>query len=57
MSIICAIYGCELDENDIYTMGDTIMCEDCYDSNTRTCECCGERIWNEDDEGDDNITL
>lgn len=57
MSIICANCGCELDENDIYTMGDTIMCEDCYDSNTRTCECCGERIWNEDDEGDDNITL
>ncbi|MGN1135271.1 MAG: amidoligase family protein [Oscillospiraceae bacterium] len=57
MSIICANCGCELDENDIYTMGDTIMCEDCYDSNTRTCECCGTRIWNEDDEGDDNITL
>ena len=30
MSIICANCGCELDENDIYTMGDTIMCEDCY---------------------------
>jgi len=57
MSVICSGCGCELDNEEIYTMGDAVMCEECYDSNTRTCECCGERIWNEDDDGDDNIIL
>ena len=55
---ICEFCGAKLlSDDDVYELDGHIMCDDCYDSHTRTCECCGERIWNEDDEGDDNITL
>ena len=53
----CEYCGCPLDENDVYTHDNVIMCADCYDDNTRECGCCNRRIWNDDDEGDDNVTL
>lgn len=54
----CEHCGCVLEtDDDGWWFDDTLLCEDCIDELTRTCDCCGDRIWNEDDEGDFNITL
>ena len=56
-NLTCAFCGEVLSEDTAYTFEGKVMCEACYNENTRTCENCGERIWNDEDEGDDNITL
>ena len=33
------------------------MCDDCFEAKTTVCECCGDRIWEEDANGDRIITL
>lgn len=54
----CEQCGCTIDtDDDAWWFDDRLLCEDCLDNLTRTCDCCGDRIWNEDDEGDFNITL
>lgn len=54
----CEHCGCTIEtDDDGWWFDDTLLCEDCLDNLTRTCDCCGNRIWNEDDEGDFNITL
>ena len=56
--ITCEHCGCVLEtEDDINNFDGYILCEDCLDEQTRICDCCGRRIWNDDDEGDYNITL
>ncbi len=57
MSHVCDYCGSEIDSDDVYCLDGTVMCEDCYDENTRECDCCGTRIWNDDDVGDDDICL
>ncbi len=34
-----------------------LLCEDCYRVRTVRCDCCGERIWRDDSEGDGNTVL
>lgn len=54
----CEQCGCTIDtDDDAWWFDDTLLCEDCLDNLTRTCDCCGDRIWNEDDEGDEDIIL
>ena len=54
----CEHCGCVLEtENDGIWFDDCLLCEDCLDEQTRICDCCGDRIWNEDDEGDEDIIL
>ena len=54
----CEHCGCVLEtEDDGRWFDDTLLCEDCVDELTRTCDCCGDRIWNEDDAGDEDIIL
>ncbi|MDO5311021.1 MAG: hypothetical protein Q4E94_03860, partial [Clostridia bacterium] len=31
-----------------------ILCSSCLDNPATICNCCGERIWRSDDEGDGN---
>lgn len=58
MERTCVCCGCVLENDyDVYYVFDNVLCEDCYNDETRECDCCGERIWNNEDEGDDNITL
>lgn len=58
MERTCVCCGCTLENDyDVYYVGNEALCEDCYDTESRACDCCGERIWNDDDEGDDNIIL
>lgn len=55
---VCEFCGVKLlSDDDVYSFDGHIMCEDCYDSETRYCDCCGNRIWNDDDYGDDNVCL
>lgn len=54
----CEQCGCTLDtEDDGYWFDGGLLCEDCFDEQTRICDCCGRRIWNDDDEGDEDIIL
>lgn len=54
----CEQCGCTIDtDDDAWWFDDTLLCEDCLDNLTRTCDCCGNRIWNEDDEGDEDVIL
>lgn len=41
----------------IYRVHGDIICEECADSKTVICDRCGERIWDCENEGDENITL
>ncbi len=54
---ICGFCGEVLTENEVFTFDEKIMCQSCLDENTRICDHCNTRIWNEDDAGDDNTTL
>ena len=53
----CEYCDCELTEATICEFDGVMMCEDCLDERTTHCDCCGERIWCEDDYGDDSICL
>lgn len=54
----CEQCGCTIEtDDDGWWFDDRLLCEDCLDSLTRICDCCGDRIWNEDDEGDEDIIL
>lgn len=54
----CEHCGCTLDtEDDGFWFDDVLLCEDCLDEETRICDSCGERIWNDEDEGDGNVIL
>lgn len=54
----CEHCGCAIEsEYDACWFDDVLFCEDCLDDQTRICDCCGRRIWNDDDEGDEDIIL
>ncbi len=54
----CSSCNCEISSDDGYfTIDDRILCEDCCDEQTVACENCYERIWIDDDAGDENIHL
>lgn len=54
----CEQCGCVLEsEYDVNNFDGVVMCEDCLNELTRVCDRCGDRIWNEDDYGDENIVL
>ena len=54
---ICCECGAHLTEESEYVFEDKVMCADCFHALTMVCENCGDRIWNDDAEGDDHITL
>ena len=47
----------ELDDDTANYFGGSVMCEDCLDENTCFCNHCGERIWNDDNIGEDDRPL
>lgn len=54
----CDCCGCNLEkENEMFFIEESVLCEDCYDDETRSCDCCGTRIWNDNDYGDENLIL
>ena len=54
---ICPHCGEEHDICDCYEMGEEISSCNCIDDLTVVCQDCGERIWADNDAGDENISL
>lgn len=55
--IHCSICGALLSEDEYHYFDGRILCEDCLDNYTTVCDCCCERIWRDNSEGDDYIIL
>ena len=53
----CIHCGCVLETGEAYHFNDEFYCEDCFDELTTTCDCCGKRIFKEENEGNNHITL
>mgnify|MGYP004623415375 CR=1 FL=1 len=56
-SPVCSCCGATIETDDYYTFEGSILCDDCYHSETVVCEHCGDRIWSDDNAGSDNMPL
>ena len=54
---ICDHCGKEFPEEELNTVGEDLLCNDCIVDNTIVCSRCGERIYLDDDHGDNNTPL
>ena len=54
---VCSCCGATIETDDYYTFDGNILCDECYHSETVTCEHCGDRIWADDNAGTDSICL
>ena len=55
--IYCSVCGAMLAEDDYHYFDGHIFCEDCLENQTTLCDCCSERIWRNEAEGDEYITI
>lgn len=53
----CVHCGCVLEPGEECIFDDEYYCRDCMDELTTTCDCCGKRIYTENDEGDSRLSL
>ena len=53
----CSFCGAILSEDEYHYFDGRILCEDCLDDHTTICDCCSERIWRDNAEGDEYINL
>ena len=56
-SPVCSCCGATIETDDYYTFEGSILCDDCYHSETVACEHCGDRIWADDNAGSDSMPL
>ena len=54
---VCNCCGATIETDDYYTFNGSILCDDCYHSETVVCEHCGDRIWADDNAGTDSTPL
>jgi len=54
---VCFHCGAILTADSIHRFNDRIMCEDCFDELTVLCDCCLDRIWRDEAEGNRTVTL
>ena len=54
---VCSCCGATIETDDYYTFEGSILCDDCYHSETVVCEHCGDRIWADDNAGTDSMPL
>lgn len=54
---ICVHCGCLLSPGEEYIFHEDFYCEDCLEELTTFCVYCGKRIFKDNDEGDNNISL
>lgn len=54
---LCSECGAAVTEEYLHEFDERILCSSCLDNLTTICNCCGERIWRSDDEGDGSISL
>lgn len=55
--IICTQCGAELRPGTALYVGDEAVCPSCAETDTTVCSYCGERIWRENDAGDEGMPL
>ncbi len=57
MEIIrCSYCGCEIEGDPLEVEGE-MLCEDCYDNETFSCDCCGERFMGRNAVSDENTMI
>lgn len=57
-SLYCSHCGAVIDEDEDYeTIDGEVVCTDCVEQHTTTCDRCGAIIWTNDSYGDDYTTL
>lgn len=53
----CIHCGCVLADDEVFTFQDEDYCEECLEEVTVQCDYCGRRIYRDNDEGDEHISL
>ena len=53
----CIHCGCVLEPGEEYIFDEEYYCKDCLDEVTTICDCCGRRIYTENDEGVRHLSL
>ena len=56
-NITCTFCNNEQSGEPLIEFDGSMMCEHCYNAQTTVCDCCGDRIWRDEAEGSNNITL
>lgn len=54
---VCEFCGAQIRGADVHKFDERIMCEDCLNEHTTICDCCLDRIWCDDAEGNSTYTL
>ena len=54
---ICSICGAEIMTNSITEFNGKKFCNDCLRQTTTTCDCCGERIYRDEMQGNEFVSL
>ncbi|MBP5362366.1 MAG: amidoligase family protein [Ruminococcus sp.] len=55
--LYCYQCGALIEDEDYEEFDGQIICSDCFENHTVTCDCCGQRIWSSESCGDDFTTL
>lgn len=55
--LYCSHCGMLINNDDYETIQGEVVCGDCIERFTQTCECCGVRVWDSDCYGDEYTTL
>lgn len=55
--LTCFHCGAKLTEDTLHELDDRIMCDDCFEELTTFCDCCLDRIWRIEAEGNRTVTL
>lgn len=55
--LYCSNCGAMIDDDDYEEFNGKIICSDCIEQLTVTCDCCEARVWTEDSYGDEYTTL
>lgn len=45
---VCSVCGKDITEENVHKVGEKTLCDECLESHTSCCACCGERIWTEE---------
>ena len=53
----CSLCHTELTAYNQHSIDNEYLCINCYEDNTDSCSCCGERIWNDDNAGSRDTPL
>ena len=55
--LYCAECGMRLGGESVHVFEETVLCDACFHRLTTTCDCCSDRIWRSEAEGDNYISL